>query len=88
MKEKVYLGHIDTLLLVEKLLRLKSIQSVRGLLGDEGATNWGQLCSNLYLGRRRSGQRSVIRCCRSLGPPPRPCLPLGAPCRATSSRDL
>ena len=50
MREKVYLGHIDTLLLVENLLRLKSVQSVRGLLGDEGATNWGQLCS--YLGRR------------------------------------
>ena len=50
MKEKVYLGHIDTLLLVEKLLRLKSVQSVRGLLCDEGASSWGQLCS--YLGRR------------------------------------
>ena len=67
MKEKVYLGHIDTLLLVEKLLRLKSIQSVRGLLGDEGATNWGQLCSylGLHLGRRRSGHNFVLRwCCR------------------------
>ena len=66
MKEKVYLGHIDTLLLVEKLLRLKSIQSVRGLLVDEGATNWGQLCSYLYLGRRRRGcYNFVLRwCCR------------------------
>ena len=60
MKEKVYLGNIDTLVLVEQLLRLKSVNSFRGrlLLGDQGATNcWshclGQLWSYLsYLGWR------------------------------------
>ena len=62
MKEKVYLGNIDALVLIKKLLWLKSVNSVRslllgdkgatGLLGDQGATNcWsncrGQLCPSL-----------------------------------------
>ena len=59
-RKYMYLGNINALLLVEKLLRLKSVNSFRGrlLLGDQGATNcWshclGQLWSYLsYLGWR------------------------------------
>ena len=59
MKEKAYLRNMNTLVLIEKLLGLKSVNSVRnlllgdqgatGLLGDQGATNCWSHCRSQLL---------------------------------------